>query len=142
MSCRMGRNSVDYLSPLAGPWTLLGGLQAPPVGSQTLLAGPQIPLAGPETPPAGPQTPSCWPSDPISWPSDLSSGPEGYPAGSEGQPEGLQMDGWTDRGTDGWSDRWNFSLFYKTLSSLGAAALLPFETSQHRRCRAREPLTS
>ena len=36
------------------------------------------------------------------------------------------MDGSTDRRTD----RHNFSLFYRTLSPVGAAALLLFETSQ------------
>ena len=61
-------------------------------------------------------------------------GSEGQPIGSEGQPEG-GADGWVDRQIDGetsgWTNGRNFSLFYRTLSPVGAAALLPFETSQH-----------
>ena len=55
------------------------------------------------------------------------AGSEGQPAGSEGQPEG----GPTDVRTYGRTDRQNFSPFYRTLSPVGAAALLPSETSQH-----------
>ena len=36
----------------------------------------------------------------------------------------------------------NFSPFYRTSSPVGAAALLPPETSRHQRSRARVPLTS
>ena len=49
-------------------------------------------------------------------------GSEGRPAGSEGQPEGGgQTDGQMDRRTGGQ----NFSPFYRTLSPVRAAALLP-----------------
>ena len=51
---------------------------------------------------------------------------------------GRRTDGQMDVKTDGW----NFTAFYRTLSPVGAAALLPSETSQHQRSRAREPLTS
>ena len=39
------------------------------------------------------------------------------------------------------TDGQDFSPFYRTLSPLGAAALLPYETFQQQRSRAREPLT-
>ena len=47
----------------------------------------------------------------------------------------------TDRQMYGKTGVWNFSPFYRTLSPVGVAALLPSETSQHQRCRARELLT-
>ena len=43
---------------------------------------------------------------------------------------------------NGRTDRQNFSPFYRTLSPVGAAALLLSETSQHQRSMARELLTS
>ena len=42
------------------------------------------------------------------------------------------MDGQTDEQTDGWTDMQNFSAFYRILSPLGTAALLPSETSQQK----------
>ena len=45
------------------------------------------------------------------------SSTEGHPAGSEGQPEVGQLNGQTDRLTDGR----NFSLSYRTLFPIGAA---------------------
>ena len=52
---------------------------------------------------------------------DQLEGREGYPTGSEGNP-----------GVERWTDKKNFSPFYRTLSPLGAAALLPcnFTTSK------------
>ena len=71
------------------------------------MAGPQapwVPRAGPSGRPPDPTNcvsdPSRLPSDPI---------------------DGRQMDGWMD----GCTDVWNFSPFYRTLSPVGAAALLP-----------------
>ena len=49
--------------------------------------------------------------------------------------------GWRDGHTNGKMDRLNFSPFYRTLFSLGAAALLHSATSKQQRSRAREPLT-
>ena len=71
--------------------------------------------------------PSGWPSDPAGWPSDPSSWPS---------------DPLYGRRTDGRMDGRNFSPFYRTLSPVGAAALLPFATSPHQRSRARVLLTS
>ena len=80
----------------------------------------------------------------------LPEGPEGLPEGPEGLsvgPEALPQEPETHqeaRGgqTDVQTDVWNFSPFYRTSSPVRAAALLPFETSQHQKSRAREPLTS
>ena len=66
---------------------------------------------------------------------DQLEGSEGQPAGSEGQQEG-------GRRTCRWTDGRNFYLFYRTLSPVRANALLPSETPQHERSRAKEPLTS
>ena len=70
-----------------------------------LLTGTQTPLASTQTLLAGLQTPTA------------------------SEPFGRPMDGRTDGRTDGWIDRRNFSPFYRTSSPLGAAALLPSETS-------------
>ena len=75
----------------------------------------------------------------------LPKGPEGLPEGSEGLPEGSE--GLSERPEglpegpesrpggnkrmDIRMDIWNFSPFYRTLSLVGAAALLTSETSQH-----------
>jgi len=94
---------------MAGPKTPPAGPQTPPADPQTPPAGPQTPLASPLTHPAGPQTPSI--AQPL-------------------QQAYRWMDRWMGGWTDGWIDRWNFSPFHKTLSPLGAAALLPHETEQ------------
>ena len=57
-------------------------------------------------------------------------------------PLGWMENGQTDGWTDGWMDGWSFSSVYWTLSHIGAAALLPSETSKHQRSRAMETLTS
>ena len=102
---------------LEGSEGLLEGSEGLLEGSEGWLEGSEGQLEGSEGQPAG---------------------SEGQPAGSEGQPEGGRMDGRMDGRTDGR----NFSLFYRTLSSVGAAALLPFETSPHQGSRTRVPLTS
>ena len=45
------------------------------------------------------------------------------------------------QGGDVWTDERNFSPFYRTLFPIVAASLLPSDTSQHQRSRARQPLT-
>ena len=40
-----------------------------------------------------------------------------------------------------WTEGWNFSPFYRTLTPFETAALVPPETSKHQRSRARELLT-
>ena len=84
---------------------------------------------------ARPPDPSVRPSDPTGRPSD----PSGRPSDplDRGRVDQLS-NGWADGQTDGR----NFTPFYRTLSPVGAAALLLSETSQHQRSRAREPLTS
>ena len=78
----------------------------------SLLTGPQAPQASPHSSRAGSQTPLAGPQSPV------------------------------DGRMDGCTDVRNFSPFCRTSSPVGAAALLPSETSQHQRSRAREPLTS
>ena len=86
-------------------------------------------------------------------------GTEGQPNKSEGQLAGFagQPRGWTvglmDKRTNeqaeflpkkdgrGHMDGRNFSPFYRTLSPLGAAAMLPSATSKQQSSRARESLT-
>ena len=125
------RSSVCPSVPsLAGPQTLLAG-------PQTLLAGPQTPPAGPQTLPAGPQTPQTPQTPQVS--------PQTHAAGPQKPLAGPWMDGWMSRGKNGQTDRWtdgrNYFPFNRTLSPLGAAALLPSETLRHLSFRAREPLT-
>ena len=62
-------------------------------------------------------------------------GSESQLEGSEGQGQ-LEGDGWTYLRRDGC----DFSAFYRTLTPVRAAALLPPKTSQHQSSRAREPL--
>ena len=90
--------------PRAGPHTLLAGHQTP-------LAGPQTPLAGPHTPTASPQTPLAGPQTPL----------DGW---MDGQTD--RRKGGMDRQTDGQTD----SPFYRTLSPIGAAALLPITSKK------------
>ena len=59
----------------------------------------------------------------MAWPKNQPARPEAQPAHLN--PGLASRPGWLNRRTDGQMDRWKSSPFYRTLSSLGAAALLP-----------------
>ena len=112
---------TDPQVPLVGPQASRAGPKTHLAGPQTSQAGLQTPLVGPYTPLAGPKSPSdpnIWPFDPL---------------------VGQQIIGATDGWTYGWMDG---HMEYLPILQDFAAALLPSETSQHQRSRAKEPLTS
>ena len=124
-TCRMGKNSVCLSicpSPFGWPSDTAGWPSGPSSWPSDPSSWPSDPSSWPWNSTSWPLDPSCWPLEPSSWLSDPSCRPEGHPAGSEGHPGGVGgMDRWTDR----WMDNRNFFPYYKTLSPLRAAALLP-----------------
>ena len=76
-----------------------------------------------------PSDPSSWPSDPAGWPLDTAgwpSDPTSWPLDPSSWPS--DPSSWSLNPLDGRMDKRNFSPLYRTLSPVGAAALLLSET--------------